>query len=390
MKNQLLLKYRITLNEKIAKKIILFVVNSDWFFLSHRLPIAKKAIEEGYEVGLLTEITSKRKEIEKYGIFVKDIQFKRDSTSIVKNLFLFIKILKIFKSIKPDLIHLVTIKPIIIGGIAAHFLRKSTKIVMSISGLGFIFIEKGFKAFFRKIIILFFYKLVFLNKNIKVILQNKTDLQNICDYTNLAKEKTILIEGSGVNLNKFKFSKIPKNKPIVLFPARLLSSKGIYEFIEAAKKLKGSARFVIVGKHDLEARKCINLKKLLTIENQGIIEYWGDSNDMPKIFEMSSIVVLPSYREGMPKSLLEAAACGRPVVTTDVPGCRDAILDGRTGILVQSQNSSELTNGIKKLLSNQKLLNKMGREGRKLAENKFDINKVVKLHLEIYKNLLFT
>ena len=111
---------------------------------------------------------------------------------------------------------------------------------------------------------------------------------------------------------------------------------------------------------------------------------------MPKIFEMSSIVVLPSYREGMPKSLLEAAACGRAVVTTDVPGCRDAILDGRTGILVQLQNSSELTNGIKKLLSNQKLLNKMGREGRKLAENKFDINKVVKLHLEIYKNLLFT
>jgi len=378
------------LKKNKIKKTILFVVNADWFFLSHRLPIAKKALEKGYDVHLLTEITTKRKEIEKYGIVVQELKFSRGSTSILKNLFLFIKILKIFKSINPDLIHLVTIKPLIIGGIAAHFLGKSAKIVMSISGLGFIFIDKGFKAYIRKKIIILFYKIVFFNKNIKVILQNKTDLENICDFTNLAKEKTILIEGSGVNLNLFKFSKIPKTKPIVLFPARLLSSKGIYEFIEAAKKLSGLARFVIVGKHDLEARNCIKMSKLKAFESQGIIEYWGESKDMPRIFQMSSIVVLPSYREGMPKSLLEAAACGRAVVTTNVAGCRDAIIDGITGILVQSQNAYELTNGIRKLLKNPKLLNSMGSEGRKLAENKFDINKVVEKHLEIYKNLLFS
>jgi len=365
------------------------VVNADWFFLSHRLPIAKKAIEEGYNVCLLTEITTKRKEIEQHGIVVQEIKFTRGSTSILKNLFLFIRILKIFKSINPDLIHLVTIKPVIIGGIAAHFLGKSARIVVSISGLGFIFIDRGFKAIVRKVIIIFFYKLVFIHRNIKVILQNKTDLQNICDFTNLAKEKTILIEGSGVNLNVFKFRKIPKTKPIVLFPARLLSSKGIYEFIEAAKKLKGKARFVIVGKHDKEARNCIDLNKLKAFESKNIIEYWGESKDMPKIFQMSSIVVLPSFREGMPKALLEAAACGRAVITTNVPGCRDAIIDGKTGILVQAKSSNELTNGIKKLLKNPKLLNSMGSEGRKLAENKFDINEVVRKHLEIYKNLLF-
>lgn len=378
------------MKEKIIKKTILFVVNADWFFLSHRLPIAKKAIDEGYDVFLLTETTTKRKEIEKYGIVVQEIKFKRGSTSILKNLFLFLRILKKFKSINPDLIHLVTIKPVIIGGIASYFLGKSAKTVMSISGLGFIFIDKGFKAFIRKTIIVFFYKLVFINKNIKVILQNKTDLENISNLTKLAKEKTILIEGSGVNLDVFKFSKIPQSKPIVLFPARLLSSKGIYEFIEAARNLRGSARFVIVGKHDLEARKCINLDKLKRYESQGIIEYWGESNDMPKIFQMSSLVVLPSYREGLPKSLLEAAACGRAVVTTNVPGCRDAIIDGKTGILVKSQNAYELTNGIRKLLRDPKLLNSMGIEGRKMAENKFDISEVVKKHLEIYKALLST
>tara|TARA_B100000212_G_scaffold340713_1_gene322032 strand:+ start:1161 stop:2297 length:1137 start_codon:yes stop_codon:yes gene_type:complete len=370
------------------KKTILYVVNTDWFFLSHRLAIAKKTIEEGYDVHLLTEITTKKKEIEKYGILVQDIKFRRGSTSISQNLFLFIKILKIFKSINPDLIHLVTIKPVIIGGIAAHFLRKKTKLIISISGLGFIFIEKGFKAFFRKMIIILFYKLVFINKNIKVILQNKTDLKNICDFTNLTKKDAILIEGSGVNLNEYKFSKVPNSKPIVLFPARLISSKGIFEFIEAAKRLRNLGRFVIVGKYDFEARKCINLNELKAIENQGIIEYWGESNNMPKIFKLSSIVVLPSYREGMPKSLLEAAACGRAVVTTNVPGCRDAIIDGITGILVPPQDSLALSNGIYKLLKNHKLLDTMGTEGRKLAENKFDISKVVKKHLEIYEYLL--
>ena len=370
------------------KKSLLFVVNADWFFLSHRLPIAKKAIEKGYNVHLVTEVTTKRKEIEQYGIYLYEIKFKRSSTSVFDSLFLFIKFLKIFKSIKPDLIHLVTIKPVIIGGIAAHFLKKSTKLVISISGLGFIFIDKGFKAFLRKIIIIFFYKLVFMHKNFKVIFQNKTDLQNIRDMTHLPKEKTILIQGSGVDLNEYKFSKIGRSKPVVLFPARLLSSKGIYEFIESAKILKSLGRFVIVGKHDLEARKCIKLSELETLENEGIIEYWGESIDMPKTFKLSSIVVLPSYREGMPKSLLEAAASGRAIVTTDVPGCKDAIINGRTGILVPSRDPFALTNGIKNLLENPELIKTMGREGRKLAENKFDINEVVKKHLEIYQTLL--
>ena len=376
------------MKENKNKKNIFFVVNADWFFLSHRLPIARKALEEGYSVHLATEITTRRKEIERYGIHIHEVKFKRSSTSLFNSIFLFIKLLRIFKSTKPDLIHLVTIKPVIIGGIAAHFLKKSTKIVISISGLGFIFIDKGFKALLRKKIILFFYKFVFMHKHYKVIFQNKTDLKNICDYTNLPIEKTILIQGSGVDLNKYKFSKIPSSKPIVLFPARLLESKGIYEFILSAKRLRNLGRFVIVGKLDLEARQCIKLNELKNLENKGIIEYWGESFDMPKIFALSYMVVLPSYREGMPKSLLEAAASGRAIVTTDVPGCKDAIINGKTGVLVPSQDPLALTNEIGKLLKNPDLVNNMGIEGRRLAENNFDINKVVKTHLEIYQNLL--
>ena len=143
-------------------KSLLFVANADWFFVSHRLPIAKKAIEKGYKVHLATEITTKRKEIENYGIHIHEMTFKRSSTSLLSSFFLFLKFLKIFRKLKPDLIHLITIKPIIFGGLASRFILNPNKLVISVTGLGYIFIDKGFKAFIRKIIVIFLYKIVFL------------------------------------------------------------------------------------------------------------------------------------------------------------------------------------------------------------------------------------
>ena len=372
--------------ENIDKKIILFVVNSDWFFISHRLPIAKKALLEGFKVHIATTFTCKRKELEKFDFFLHDIQINRTSTSLLDNLFLFFKFLSIFKKVNPDLLHLITIKPFLIGGLAAHLIKKAPKIIISVSGLGYIFTVKGIKAFLRKKIIILLYKLVFNHKKLKVIFQNKTDLDNISKETNLSLNKTVLIPGSGVDLKKFKLTKITNKEPIVLFPARLLSTKGIYEFIKCAENLKNKARFAIVGRHDLEARNCIKICELERWQKENIIEYWGESSNMPREYSKASIVVLPSYREGMPKSLLEAAACGRVVITTDVPGCRDAILDGVTGFLVPPYDSIALTNGVEKLLNNPKLIYKMGRQGRYLAEKKFNIDNVVKKHIETYRD----
>ena len=374
--------------EDIDKKIILFVVNSDWFFISHRLPIAKKALSKGFIVHIATTFTDKRKELEKFGFYLHDIKINRSSTSLIDNLILFFKFLSIYKKVRPDLLHLITIKPSLIGGLAAHFIKKRPKIIISVSGLGYIFTVKGIKAFLRKKIIIFLYKLVFNHKKLKVIFQNQTDLTNISQATNLALSKTILIPGSGVDLKKFKLTKLPKNKPIVLFPARLLSTKGIYEFIKCANNLKNQARFAIVGKHDLEARNCIKISELESWQKENIIEYWGESSNMPREYSKASIVVLPSYREGMPKSLLEAAASGRVVVTTDVPGCRDAILEGLTGFLVPPYDSIALTNEVGKLLKDQDLIYKMGQQGRYFAETKFNIDDVVKKHLEIYHDQL--
>ena len=375
-------------NKYKVKKTILFVVNADWFFLSHRLAIAQRALEEGFIVHLAAEITDKRKELEAYGLILHDLQMKRSSTSLLQNLGLLLKILKIYKKLKPDLIHLITIKPVIIGSLAAHLFFASKKLVLSISGLGYVFTTGGFKAFFRKEMIILLYKLVFMHRYLKVIFQNKNDLNTICDFTNLNKKNTILIPGSGVDLDKFRFKNPPKSKPIVLFPARIIASKGIYEFVDCAKKLNNIARFVVVGKRDVDSRDCIKLEELEIWEKDGIIEYWGDCDDMPNIFSKSSIVVLPSYREGMPKSLLEAAASGRPVVTTNIPGCRDAIINGLTGFLVPLYDVTLLTKEVKKLLENPKMIRDMGEEGRLLAEKKFDLIKVVNTHLKIYNNLL--
>ena len=370
------------------KKTILFLVNTDWFFVSHRLPIAKEALAKGFNVHIATTFSNKKEELANYGFKLHDIKIDRSSTSFKDNLFLFFRFFKIYKKINPDLLHLITIKPLIVGGLVGYFIKNPPKIIISVSGLGYIFTEKGFKAFVRRRIIINLYKIVFAHKELKVIFQNKTDLENICISTKLPMRKTVLIPGSGVDLNKFKYIKHHTNKPIVLFPARLLSTKGIYEFVSCAKKLKNEAQFAIVGKHDLDARNCIKKYELEKWIRDGIIEYWGESSNMPFEYSRASIVVLPSYREGMPKSLLEAAACGRAVITTNVPGCRDAIVPGFTGLLVPPHNSVALTNAVKKLLKNRKLIYSMGKAGRNLAEKRFNVDEVVKEHLRIYHELL--
>ena len=201
----------------------------------------------------------------------------------------------------------------------------------------------------------------------------------------LPLSKTRLINGSGVDLKKFKFSPIPIGKPIILFSARLIKSKGVIDFVDSAKAIGEKARFVICGKIDYESKDHISKELLNYWIESGFIEYWGFSENMEEIVEKSSLVVLPSYREGLPKSLCEAAACGRPVVTTNVPGCRDAIIPNKTGFLMELRNKNQLVEKIKILINNPKILKEMSINARKLAENKFDKNKIVKEHLAIYK-----
>ena len=296
------------------------------------------------------------------------------------------KIYYLYKKVKPNICHLITIKPILYGSLIAHLFSKLS-LVISISGLGYIFSDRRLSSNIKEMIISVIYKLAFNQKRIKVIFQNKDDQEKLINITKLSKKNTILIPGSGVDLNKFR-PRINKDRRIVLFASRLLTSKGIKDFVESSKHVKG-AKFVVSGKFDFDNPDCIDPKYIFENQEKGLIEYWGENIDMEKIINKSSLVVLPSYYgEGLPKVLIEAAACGKPIVTTNHSGCRDAIINRKTGFMVPIKNPLILSKYIQKILDNKELRIAMGKEARLFAERKFSINKVVEKHLNIYSKIL--
>jgi len=372
------------------KQKLLFVVNVDFFFISHRLPIALAAIQKDYEVHIATSLTDGLNKLQSQGLIVHPLNLDRRSTGIISNVLTFFQILRIFIKLKPNIVHLISIKPVLLGGIAAR-LAAVPSVVAAISGLGFIYISHGFKATVRRKLIGLFYRLALSHKNLRAIFQNEDDRETLFKISNLHKENTSLIRGSGVDLTRYLPSTLPEGPPVVVLAARLYVEKGVREFIEAARSLKNAgldANFVIAGSPDLNNPVAISEDELNQWVSEGIIEWWGHRNDIPQVFAASTIVVLPSYREGFSKVLTEAASCGRAVITTDVPGCRDAIKPDVTGLLVPVRDVEALAKAINTLLVDRSLCEEMGRAGRELAEKAFDVKQVVKQHLLIYNELL--
>ena len=374
----------------MSNKKILFLVNVDWFFVSHRLGIARAAIEKGYEVHLATTVTNQASIIKDTGLILHELQMSRSGSRIIGNLKTLIAIIKIFREVNPRLVHLVTIKPIILGGIAARF-TKIHGVIAAVSGLGSSFLDNGIYGKIKLFFIKKLYRISLGNLNIQVICQNQNDTEDVQKISQLPLANFSLIEGSGVSLTKFRYSEDNREIPNVIMASRLLCDKGVMEFVDAARSLKESktnVNMILVGEPDPDNPSSITKLQVTSWEREGILEYWGHQEDMEKILQQSSIVVLPSYREGFPKILIEAAACGRAVITTDVPGCRDAIYNGVTGILVPEKNAVALADAIKELVLNPNLYKEMGKKGRKMAENRFDENNVISKHLEIYNQLL--
>ena len=365
---------------------ILFVVNVDWFFVSHRLPIAISLIKSGVEVHLASRFTTHKAYLEGLGINTHPLVISRGGISPVEEFRAFYSLYRLVKSINPDLAHLVTIKPVIYGGLIARLLGVR-KVVASISGLGFVFIDQSIKAKVIRKIAIYCYRLGLSAKNTTVIFQNTADRSLFIDNKIICDSQAVLIPGSGVDLNYLRFTPEPEEFPVVMFLARFLKDKGIVEFVEASSIVKASfpsARFVLVGNVDSDNPNSISPNDLNSWVKLGLVEDWGYSTDIFSTIRKSNLMVLPSYREGLPKSLLEAAACGRAVIASDVPGCRDAIASGETGLLVNPRNTQMLADAIVQLLQDGPLRKQYGVAGRRLAEKCFDVNSVVSKHLSIY------
>jgi glycosyltransferase involved in cell wall biosynthesis len=235
------------------------------------------------------------------------------------------------------------------------------------------------------------YRLALGNRNLRVIVQNADDHDSLARAASLQGEKVVMIPGCGVDLSAFTPAPPPPGVPVIVMAARLLRDKGVHEFVAAARILKarGSrARFLLVGDPDAGNPTSIDEPELAAWRNETAIELLGYRTDIAQVFGRAHVVVLPSYREGLPKVLIEAAACGRAVVTTDVPGCRDAIEPGVTGLLVPARDAASLASAIERLLLDAGLRDRMGRAGRQLAERKYAIAKVVSAHMDVYRDLM--
>jgi glycosyltransferase involved in cell wall biosynthesis len=372
------------------KKKLLLMTNVDSFFISHRLEIGLDAIKKGYKVHVACLLTEENKNfLKKKGFFVHNVNFHRSSLNVFSFFKNLLEIYFLFNRVKPNIVHLISIKPVVLGGIVCKVL-KVPSVVFSITGLGSLYLSKSFLFRIYKLAINQIYKFIFDRNNIKIIFQNISDLNFFKKNINLDIKKTNLIKGSVVSLKKYSPTKPPGGRPIVLMASRFLKDKGILEFLNSAKILKKkkiNVEFVLVGSEDQYNPSNVSLTTVRQWEEKNLISHWGYQKNMNYILSKSTIVVLPSYREGFPKILMEAAACGRAVISTNVPGCRDVVQNNITGILVPAKNSRALANAIVYLLKNKVKLKLMGKKALLYAIKNFEVKNIVKKNLDIYSEL---
>tara|TARA_B100000029_G_C17536280_1_gene944991 strand:+ start:99 stop:1244 length:1146 start_codon:yes stop_codon:yes gene_type:complete len=371
------------------KPILLYYINVDWSFLSHRIDLAKKAISEGYEVHLLTNITTYKKIIENHGIVVHESYLSR-KFNLLKDVQGLFKLISIIIKIKPDIIHAVSNKNIILGSIIGRIFRIK-KIILAVSGLGYIYLRENILTKFFKKLLSIIYGIILRYEKSYIIVQNRDDLNIIQNFAkkDTQKRKIILIPGSGVDTNYFRPSPEKDGKIIISLVARMIYDKGIKEFVCAAKILSkkySNIEFNLFGRPDIYNPSSIEEKKLVDWDSEKILRWRGYEEDSLSIYHQSHIIVLPSYREGMPKVILEASACGRPSVVTNVPGCKESIIPNKTGLLVKLFDVDDLVKKIEQLIINKEMRIAMGSQARRFAEQTFDINIINQKQIYLYIN----
>lgn len=372
-------------------KKIFYVFSIDYQLISHRKAVVQAAIQKGYNVTVVAQDTGYRKEIESMGAKFIDLPINRVGTNILEELKTFFFLFNLYKNHKPDLVHHISIKVVLWGALAAR-LAKVKNVVNAVNGLGVFFSTGEVDSLVKKI----FMQLIRFSNNRKkciTIFQNNEDKQFFLSNKALKESQIRIIRGSGVDLNEFKFSEPPLEFPLkIVFTSRMVKEKGVEDIINAAKLLKNKyfdkIQFLLCGL--IETNPNAVSESYLQSECDGdYIQYLGHCTNIKDILSKSSIVLLPSYyREGIPKSLIEATAIGRPIITTNSVGCKETVEDGKNGFIVPIKSPEEIANKIEALVSNLDLISKMGKESRLLSEKEFSIDIVIDKHLQIYSELI--
>lgn len=367
---------------------VMFFVAEDWYFVSHRLCLAKRLVRKGIKVGVICRVGQCGDLIAGEGIAVFAVEIDRSSRNLMRNLLLTIKVSRILLHHPPLVLHNVAQKSILIGTLAA-LLCGVPRVINAFTGLGSAFMSDKWRLRTFATLLSWMYKLLLLSSRMHVIVQNHDDMTWVCKTLNVPNSRVSLIRGAGVDIDYFSPSLAAPSTsvPVVTLVARMLRDKGVVEFCEAARILKSrgvAARFLLVGDPDPLNPTSLTEAQLLDFTKIGV-EYLGRSNDIKGIWQESDISVLPSYREGLPLSLLESAAMGKPIVTTDVPGCREVVDDGVNGFLVPPKDPEALANAIEKLALDPELRRRFGRASRKRAVKEFSSDRVIADTLVLYE-----
>lgn len=370
-------------------KKLLFLVTELGYFCSHRLNLALEAKRAGFDVGVVTNCEL-RSNLSRYEIHLKELEiyhlpFHRSRLNPFAEIKTLGQIWKIYRQIRPDIVHHVALKPVIYGTFCA-LLAGIPHIVNALGGMGYLFTHRSVKSLIIRPFLAFAFWILLNNRHCALILQNPDDVELMTSF--IDRDKICLIRGAGVDLKMFHPSDEPPSPPITaLMVSRLLWSKGIGELVEAARILKKQGfplQIQVAGDIDALNPASISPATLMSWKEENVVTWLGAVEDTPPLYANCHIAVLPSYREGLPKSLLEAAACGKPIVTTDVPGCREVVNQRENGFLVPAKNAVALAKALKELGELSEVRVRMGQVSRQIAEQEFDEKKIIAETLAIY------
>ena len=371
---------------------LIYAINDPEFFMSHRASLANNAIKSGYQVFLLSDFTHFDTSLcfDK-GIQPLQVKVNRSSKSIFSNLRLILALIKIYKKHQPDIVHQITLKLYLFGTLSTFLFKNKIKIVNAVTGLGYLYTNDRISL--AKMFINHLLRMITKKKKTYFIFQNEVDLQLFKKIG--LQENYTLIKGSGVNKDEFDYIPPKSNKKInITFTGRILKDKGVVDLIKAIELIpegiKSNITVNLFGKIDKENPAHIDEIELKSLLIPNLIFWHGHSVNIKKNLIDSDIYCLPSYREGLPKSTIEAMAIGRPIVTTDAPGCNDTVVEGLNGFKVAPGNVQALSQKLQFLIEDEKLRIEMGKKSRALFEKEFTLEKVVNKTFEFYDDILKT
>ena len=366
---------------------IVLVVNEDWMFWSHRRALARAASDAGAIVTVATRVDRHGERIAGEGLRVAPLPWRRGARNLFAEANALCTLAALYWRESPDLVHHVGVKAALYGGVAALTAGAPAQI-HTIAGFGFVSVSSRTRARVLRAVLAGLFRRVLSRPRSRLVVQNQDDLNDVQSGRLFAMDRVHLVAGSGVDTRAFAPVPEPAGPVTALLASRLIRPKGIVQLVEAARILRDEApgvRVVLVGDPDPENPDTVTAQELRAWHDAGLVEWRPRSDDMPAVWASCHIAVLPSYREGMPRTLLEAAACGRPLVATDVPGCRDLVRHGDNGLLVPLHDARALADAIARLAADAALRERMGARARALVEEHYCDELIVAQMLALYR-----